>query len=203
MIGVGFDTELSGRPARELLHHVADRDKLDLLRRRGVWSGGLSHCGHAFPPVLRSDGGLPALLPLAWLRSSAENQAITLRLRRESKQRGGTVVEWRVTGISADGKTLTLAGPATTVVGAQKVTIYGAGVIGCEYASIFINLGAKVTLVNTQDRLLSFLDDEIAEASAMGALTMMASTFINAQQIDYEKFRQETRDIIAHVKKKL
>jgi NAD(P) transhydrogenase len=45
-----------------------------------------------------------------------------------------------------------------------SVTIYGAGVIGCEYASIFINLGAKVTLVNTQDRLLSFLDDEIAEA---------------------------------------
>jgi NAD(P) transhydrogenase len=45
-----------------------------------------------------------------------------------------------------------------------SVTIYGAGVIGCEYASIFINLGAKVTLVNTQDRLLSFMDEEIAEA---------------------------------------
>jgi NAD(P) transhydrogenase len=45
-----------------------------------------------------------------------------------------------------------------------SVTIYGAGVIGCEYASIFLNMGAKVTLVNTQDRLLSFLDDEIAEA---------------------------------------
>ncbi|RYZ67717.1 MAG: FAD-dependent oxidoreductase, partial [Proteobacteria bacterium] len=44
------------------------------------------------------------------------------------------------------------------------VTIYGAGVIGCEYASIFLNMGAKVTLVNTQDRLLSFLDEEIAEA---------------------------------------
>ena len=44
------------------------------------------------------------------------------------------------------------------------VTIYGAGVIGCEYASIFVNLGCKVTLVNTQDRLLSFLDDEITEA---------------------------------------
>jgi NAD(P) transhydrogenase len=44
------------------------------------------------------------------------------------------------------------------------VTIFGAGVIGCEYASIFLNLGCKVTLVNTQDRLLSFLDDEIAEA---------------------------------------
>ena len=44
------------------------------------------------------------------------------------------------------------------------VTIYGAGVIGCEYASIFVNLGCKVTLVNTHDRLLSFLDEEIAEA---------------------------------------
>jgi NAD(P) transhydrogenase len=44
------------------------------------------------------------------------------------------------------------------------VTIFGAGVIGCEYASIFLGLGCKVTLVNTQDRLLSFLDDEIAEA---------------------------------------
>ncbi len=45
-----------------------------------------------------------------------------------------------------------------------SVTIYGAGVIGCEYASIFINLGTKVTLVNTHDRLLSFMDEEIAEA---------------------------------------
>ena len=44
------------------------------------------------------------------------------------------------------------------------VTIYGAGVIGCEYASIFLNMGAKVNLVNTQERLLSFLDEEVAEA---------------------------------------
>ena len=46
----------------------------------------------------------------------------------------------------------------------RSVTIYGAGVIGCEYASIFVNLGLKVNLVNTQDRLLSFLDEEITEA---------------------------------------
>jgi NAD(P) transhydrogenase len=45
-----------------------------------------------------------------------------------------------------------------------SVTIYGAGVIGCEYASIFVNLGVKVTLVNMQERLLSFLDEEITEA---------------------------------------
>lgn len=46
----------------------------------------------------------------------------------------------------------------------RKIIIYGAGVIGCEYASIFSNLGIKVDLVNTRDRLLEFLDDEISDA---------------------------------------
>jgi len=46
----------------------------------------------------------------------------------------------------------------------HTITIYGSGVIGCEYASIFVKLGCKVNLINTQDRLLSFLDDEITEA---------------------------------------
>ena len=31
-------------------------------------------------------------------------------------------------------------------------------------------------------------------------LTMMGSTFINAQQIDYEQFRQETLSIVRYVK---
>ena len=46
----------------------------------------------------------------------------------------------------------------------QSITIYGAGVVGCEYASMFRNLGCKVNLVNTRDRLLEFLDDEIIDA---------------------------------------
>ena len=46
----------------------------------------------------------------------------------------------------------------------RSVTIYGAGVIGCEYASILVSLGAKVNLVDTRDRLLSYLDDEITDA---------------------------------------
>ena len=46
----------------------------------------------------------------------------------------------------------------------RVITIYGAGVIGCEYASIFANLDVKVNLVNTRDSLLSFLDDEITDA---------------------------------------
>ena len=46
----------------------------------------------------------------------------------------------------------------------KSLTIYGAGVIGCEYASIFCNLDVKVNLVNTRDQLLSFLDTEITDA---------------------------------------
>lgn len=46
----------------------------------------------------------------------------------------------------------------------QRIIIYGAGVIGCEYASIFTGLGYKVDLINTQDQLLSYLDDEISDA---------------------------------------
>lgn len=46
----------------------------------------------------------------------------------------------------------------------RTLIIYGAGVIGCEYASIFAGLGVKVDLINSRERLLSFLDDEISDA---------------------------------------
>jgi NAD(P) transhydrogenase len=46
----------------------------------------------------------------------------------------------------------------------RKITIIGAGVIGCEYASIFGGLGYKVELINPSSSLLSFLDTEISEA---------------------------------------
>ncbi|MDX5630413.1 MULTISPECIES: Si-specific NAD(P)(+) transhydrogenase [unclassified Brenneria] len=46
----------------------------------------------------------------------------------------------------------------------RHVIIYGAGVIGCEYASIFRGLNVKVDLINTRDRLLAFLDQEMSDA---------------------------------------
>jgi len=46
----------------------------------------------------------------------------------------------------------------------RHIIIYGAGVIGCEYASIFRGLGVKTDLINTRDRLLSFLDNEVSDA---------------------------------------
>ena len=45
----------------------------------------------------------------------------------------------------------------------RKLIIYGAGVIGCEYASIFSGLGVMVELVDNREQLLSFLDAEISQ----------------------------------------
>ena len=45
----------------------------------------------------------------------------------------------------------------------RTLTVIGAGVIGCEYASMFAALGVRVTLVDKRPRLLPFVDGEIAD----------------------------------------
>ena len=45
----------------------------------------------------------------------------------------------------------------------RTMAVVGAGVIGCEYTTIFAALGIRVTLLDGRDRLLAFLDAEIAE----------------------------------------
>lgn len=77
-----------------------------------------------------------------------------------------------------------------------SVTIYGAGVIGCEYASIFINLGVKVTLVNTHDRLLSFLDDEITEALSYHLREQGCVIRHNEQ---FKVLEARERDVVLHL----
>jgi NAD(P) transhydrogenase len=44
----------------------------------------------------------------------------------------------------------------------RTITVVGGGVIGCEYASIFTALGVKVTLIDSRDRLLPYMDSEIS-----------------------------------------
>ncbi len=46
----------------------------------------------------------------------------------------------------------------------RTLAVVGAGVIGCEYTTMFSALGIRVTLVDGRDRLLAFLDAEIADA---------------------------------------
>lgn len=46
----------------------------------------------------------------------------------------------------------------------RTLTVIGAGVIGCEYASMFSALGVRVTLIDMRPRLLPFVDSELIEA---------------------------------------
>jgi NAD(P) transhydrogenase len=46
----------------------------------------------------------------------------------------------------------------------RTLAVIGAGVVGCEYASIFSTLGVRVTLVDRSRRLLPFVDAEVVEA---------------------------------------
>ena len=44
----------------------------------------------------------------------------------------------------------------------ESLVVVGAGVIGCEYATIFATMGTKVYLVNDRDKIMPFLDHEVA-----------------------------------------
>ncbi|MGZ3451003.1 MAG: carboxymuconolactone decarboxylase family protein [Polyangiales bacterium] len=65
------------------------------------------------------------------------------------------------------------------------------GATRCRYCALFHTEAA---------RLNGATEEEIAEASMMGGYTMMMSTFMNAQQVDYDQFAKETKDIIGFVK---
>jgi AhpD family alkylhydroperoxidase len=62
----------------------------------------------------------------------------------------------------------------------------------CRYCTLFHTEAA---------RLWGATDEEIAEANMMAGVTMMSSTFLNGQQIDYERFKKETLDIVQFVKR--
>lgn len=46
----------------------------------------------------------------------------------------------------------------------KSLTILGGGVIACEYACIFTQLGVEVSMVDTKERPLNFLDPQLSEA---------------------------------------
>jgi AhpD family alkylhydroperoxidase len=76
----------------------------------------------------------------------------------------------------------------------ELIGIALSGATRCRYCALFHTETA---------RLFGATDEEIAEASMMGAVTMSGSSFINAQQIDYEQFRKETKEIVEYVRKNM
>lgn len=79
----------------------------------------------------------------------------------------------------------------------DAITIYGAGVIGCEYASVFRNLGCKLDLINTRDKLLSFLDDEIIDALSYHLRDQGA---IIRHNESYERVEPRENEVMLHLK---
>jgi NAD(P) transhydrogenase len=49
----------------------------------------------------------------------------------------------------------------------KSLCVLGAGVVGCEYATIFAAMGIPTYIINNSDKILGFLDTEIAQALVM------------------------------------
>ncbi len=73
----------------------------------------------------------------------------------------------------------------------ELIGIAVAGATRCKYCTLFHTEGAKLN---------GATDEEIAEASTMAALSMQGSTFLNAQQVDYDTFRRETLEAVAYAR---
>ena len=95
----------------------------------------------------------------------------------------------------------------------KSMVILGAGVIGCEYATIFANIGkTKVNIIDKQDRILPFEDTDISnlisenfekkgiEIHKESQLTRME--IINGQ-VEYELTDKDGNASIHHVEKAL
>ena len=79
----------------------------------------------------------------------------------------------------------------------HSCTIYGAGVIGCEYASILSSMKMKLNLVHQRDKLLSFLDEEIVHALNYNLQNKGVNIFNNEE---FESLEEKDNKIIIHTK---
>jgi len=79
----------------------------------------------------------------------------------------------------------------------RSITICGAGIVGCEYASIFRGLRIKVNLINTRSQLLSFLDDEIVDALSYH---LREQGVLIRHNEEYEKIEADDRGVTLFLK---
>ena len=69
--------------------------------------------------------------------------------------------------------------------------------IGCEYASIFRGLNVKVDLINTRDRLLAFLDQEMSDSLSYH---FWNSGVVIRHNEEFEKIEGVSDGVIMHLK---
>lgn len=76
----------------------------------------------------------------------------------------------------------------------RTMAVIGAGVIGCEYATMFATLGVRITLVDKRPRLLSFIDDEVADALTYHMRENRVQMRLGEEVRGIEKFTDEHGD---------
>lgn len=67
----------------------------------------------------------------------------------------------------------------------RSLCVLGAGVIGCEYATIYAAMGVKVYLINNRDRILPFIDSEISDALVTQMKKQEIEIFFNTSIVRY------------------
>ncbi len=79
----------------------------------------------------------------------------------------------------------------------RRMIVYGAGVIGCEYASIFSGLGVLVDLIDTRDQLLNFLDREISDALSYH---LRSNNVLIRHNEEYDRVEGVENGVVLHLK---
>jgi len=95
----------------------------------------------------------------------------------------------------------------------KSIVVLGAGVIGCEFATIFSNLGqTKTFLIDKADRILPFEDDDVAKMvsdnlQAQGAVVHHGASLKRMEivkgKVEYELEYKDGRKEVLHVEKAL
>ncbi len=74
----------------------------------------------------------------------------------------------------------------------EEMAVYGGGVIGCEYASIFAKLGTKVHLIDPRGKILDFVDSDLTSR----LIELMEESGITAHLGEnYEKIHIENQSV--------
>ena len=80
----------------------------------------------------------------------------------------------------------------------NTITVYGAGVIGSEYASAFKEMGIKVNLINTRARMLEYLDEEFSNALSYHMRDVQG--IVIRQNEEYDRVEVTDDGVILHLK---
>ena len=81
----------------------------------------------------------------------------------------------------------------------KSLCIVGAGVIGCEYATIFAAMGTKVYLIKNQDRILTFLDGEICNSLVTQMENIGIDILYNNSRLSIEKTKTSEEQLTIRV----